>query len=64
MQKPFTGLHFELTNQCNLRCTHCYNIDYLDSSDDDIDIKTIKKSLINRLKLVVGILVFQVGSRS
>lgn len=51
MMKPFTGLHFELTNQCNLRCTHCYNIEYLESSDDDIDVTTIKKIIDKSLEL-------------
>ena len=51
MKKPFTGLHFELTNQCNLRCTHCYNIEYLDSSDDDIDVETIKRIIDKSLEI-------------
>lgn len=28
----FQALHLEMTNKCNLRCKHCYNISYLESN--------------------------------
>lgn len=49
MQKKFTGLHIELTNQCNLRCTHCYNIEYLESNNTDIDTNEVKKIIDDAL---------------
>lgn len=39
----FNALHFELTNKCNLRCKHCYNIDYLTSDASELSFDEIKK---------------------
>lgn len=39
----FLALHFEMTNKCNLRCKHCYNIDYLNSCNDDLTTEQVKK---------------------
>lgn len=45
----FLALHFEVTNKCNLRCKHCYNIDYLNSNKNDLTTEeakmVIKKSI-------------------
>lgn len=39
----FQALHFEVTHKCNLRCLHCYNINYLDSQKKDLSIQEVKK---------------------
>lgn len=39
----FKSLHFELTNKCNLRCKHCYNIKYLESPEQELTLHQIKK---------------------
>ena len=36
MKRNFLALHFELTNKCNLRCKHCYNIKYLENFSKDL----------------------------
>lgn len=38
----FQALHFEVTNQCNLRCRHCYNIAYLESGVPDLSLDEVK----------------------
>ena len=43
----FLSLHFELTNKCNLRCKHCYNIKYLQSKNDDLTTDQVK-SIIDK----------------
>lgn len=43
MQNLFQSLHLELTHKCNLRCLHCYNISYLNSKEEDLSLKQIKK---------------------
>lgn len=52
MNKEFTALHFELTNKCNLRCSHCYNIDYLES--ENIDLSTEEAKIIIDKAKVLG----------
>ncbi|MBR2833081.1 radical SAM/SPASM domain-containing protein [Lactococcus carnosus] len=61
MKKEFTGLHFELTNQCNLRCTHCYNIDYLESNKEDLSTNEIKKIIDSALEIGVRDIGFSGG---
>lgn len=39
----FQSLHFEVTHKCNLRCKHCYNIEYLESKHTDLSLLEIKK---------------------
>ena len=39
----FKALHFELTNKCNLRCRHCYNMNYLTSSAPELSLTQVKK---------------------
>lgn len=38
----FLALHFELTNRCNLRCKHCYNIKYIESDEDELSTEDVK----------------------
>lgn len=40
----FLSLHFELSNKCNLRCKHCYNIRYLNSKEDQLSTEQVKKN--------------------
>ncbi len=42
-QNRFRSLHFEFTNQCNLRCRHCYNIDYIKSGGEDLSTEEVKE---------------------
>lgn len=41
-KKRFNALHFEITNVCNLRCKHCYNIKYLESCNKDLSFDEVK----------------------
>ncbi len=43
MNKEFKSLHFEVTHRCNLRCLHCYNINYIESSNKDLDLQDVKR---------------------
>lgn len=50
MKNRFLALHFEITNKCNLRCKHCYNIKYLEENSDELatrEVKTIIDKAIN-----------------
>ena len=50
-KKRFLALHFEMTGRCNLRCKHCYNIDYLESKSDDLNTEQIKKIIDKSIEL-------------
>lgn len=50
-EKRFLALHFEMTGKCNLRCKHCYNIDYLKSQTDDLNTEQIKKIIDKSIAL-------------
>lgn len=39
----FHSLHFEITHKCNLRCKHCYNINYLESDCLDLSLPDVKR---------------------
>ena len=43
MPRKFDALHFEVTHLCNLRCVHCYNINYLNSADKDLSTADVFK---------------------
>lgn len=47
----FLALHFELTGKCNLRCRHCYNIDYLNSNNNDLTTEQVKMIIDKSIKL-------------
>lgn len=47
----FLALHFELTNNCNLRCKHCYNIKYLESNNNELSTDEIKKIISEAEKI-------------
>lgn len=47
----FLALHFEMTNKCNLRCKHCYNIDYLNSNCEDLTTDQIKRIIDKSIEL-------------
>lgn len=47
----FLALHFEMTNKCNLRCKHCYNINFLESGSDDLTTSEIKKIIDKSISL-------------
>lgn len=61
MKKPFTGLHFELTNKCNLRCAHCYNVEYLNSNNADLSTEIIKETIDKSLRIGVRDIGFSGG---
>lgn len=42
MNTKFLSLHFEVTNKCNLRCQHCYNIKYLQDGADELTTEQAK----------------------
>lgn len=43
MSRKFDALHFEVTHLCNLRCLHCYNINYLNSKEKDLSTADVLK---------------------
>lgn len=50
MKNRFLALHFEITNKCNLRCKHCYNIKYLEGNTAELttrEVMTIIDKAIN-----------------
>ena len=47
----FLALHFEMTNKCNLRCKHCYNINYLNSNNTDLTTEEVKKIIDKSIEL-------------
>ncbi len=47
----FLALHFEMTNKCNLRCKHCYNIKYLDAGNKDLTTEQIKEVIDKSVEL-------------
>ena len=57
----FLALHFEMTNKCNLRCKHCYNIKYLESGKKDLTTDEIKKVIDKSLEAGVKDIGFSGG---
>ena len=51
MKKRFLALHFEVTNKCNLRCKHCYNIKYLEGAAQDLTTEEAKIVIDKAIKL-------------
>ncbi len=47
----FLALHFELTNKCNLRCKHCYNIEYLNNQKKDLTTEQVKKIIDKSIEI-------------
>lgn len=47
----FLALHLEMTNKCNLRCKHCYNINYLNSDNKDLTTDEIKQIIDKSIEL-------------
>lgn len=47
MDYKFLSLHFEITNKCNLRCKHCYNIKYLENGAKELSTDQVK-DVINK----------------
>lgn len=47
----FLALHFEMTGKCNLRCKHCYNINYLEGQNNDLTTQQVKKIIDKSIKL-------------
>lgn len=50
-ENRFLALHFEMTNKCNLRCKHCYNIDYLTSNNFDLTTEDAKKIIDKSIEI-------------
>lgn len=60
-ESRFLALHFEMTNKCNLRCKHCYNIKYLESGQKDLTTDEIKSVIDKSIELGVKDIGFSGG---
>lgn len=51
MSTKFLSLHFEVTNKCNLRCKHCYNIKYLEGKKHELTTDEAKTIIDKAIQL-------------
>lgn len=51
MRSRFLALHFEITNKCNLRCKHCYNIKYLEDKTHELTTAEVKQIIDKAFQL-------------